>query len=122
MRDKNPLLVQRAPFDKRADSPPLILIHDGGGTTFSYFSLDSLSREVWAIHNPNYFTAEPWNGGMEEMALHYIHLIEKAGFKGRVLLGGKKHRIAPLLSSSMTVDRLVSGWLSIHSDGPYASR
>ena len=89
MLDQNPLLVQYAPVGNRRTSPPLILIHDGGGTTFAYFSLGNLDREVWALHNPHYFTAEPWEGGMEAMAHHYIRLIQDAGFTGEILLGGK---------------------------------
>lgn len=77
------------PSSQSGRPTPLILIHDGGGTTFGYFSLGSLHRDVWAIHNPHFFTAEPWEGGMEEMARYYIGLIESAGIEGSVLLGGR---------------------------------
>ena len=86
----NPTKVQLCPPAKRANPPtPVVLLHDGGGTTFSYFILGSLGREVWAIHDPKYFASELWKGGVEEMANHYIELIEDAGIKGPVFLGGE---------------------------------
>ncbi|KAH7142600.1 Alpha/Beta hydrolase protein [Dactylonectria estremocensis] len=86
--DKNPLRVQSAPAGKSPKPTPLVLIHDGGGTTFGYFSLGKLHRDVWAIHNPRFFTAAPWEGGMDEMARHYIALIETIDLSGPILLGG----------------------------------
>lgn len=89
MHDQNPLQVQYLPRNRQARSTtPLVLIHDGGGTTFGYFMLGALNRDVWAIHNPNFFTTEPWEGGMDEMARHYIGLLVKAGISGTILLGG----------------------------------
>lgn len=88
MQKQNPVLVQYGNPSKRGLVPPLILIHDGGGTVFGYFCLGILGREVWAISDPHYATAEPWKGGPEEMARHYIDLIQKAGITGDVLLGG----------------------------------
>ena len=86
----NPSKVQLCPPGKRANPPtPIVLIHDGGGTTFSYFILGPLGREVWAIHDPNYWDSELWEGGMDEMARHYIELILKAGLKGPIYLGGE---------------------------------
>ncbi|KHN99804.1 Esterase-like protein [Metarhizium album ARSEF 1941] len=84
----NPTQVQFVPPGKAHNPPlPLVLIHDGGGTTFSYFVLGSLGRDVWAVHNPNYFEGLPWEGGMDEMAEKYAHLI--AGeLSGPVMLGG----------------------------------
>lgn len=89
MLGKNPLRVQSAPAGQFRKSTPLVLIHDGGGTTFGYFCLGSLYRDVWAVHNPHFFTAQPWEGGMDEMARHYIDLIEAAGITGQILLGGR---------------------------------
>ncbi|KAL4982160.1 Alpha/Beta hydrolase protein [Aspergillus falconensis] len=89
MREKNPHQVQYSTDSgKQSNHAPLILIHDGGGTIFSYFLLGDLHRDVWAIHNPKYFTAEPWEGGIDEMASHYIELMKDAGIKGKILLGG----------------------------------
>jgi len=43
----NPEVVQHAP-----GRTPLMLIHDGGGTTFAYHALRSLDRTVIGIHSP----------------------------------------------------------------------
>jgi hypothetical protein len=85
----NPTKVQVTPVYKRANPPPpLVLIHDGGGTTFGYFMLGSLYREVWAIHNPHFFDGGAFEGGMDEMARLYIQNMKDAGIKGNILLGG----------------------------------
>lgn len=56
----NPTQVQFKPPSKTANSPPpLVLIHDGGGITFSYFILGSLHRDVRAIHNPQHGDGTP---------------------------------------------------------------
>ncbi|KAK4095471.1 hypothetical protein Purlil1_267 [Purpureocillium lilacinum] len=93
--DRNPVQVQyyakgKKPTESSGPAPvPLILIHDGGGTTFAYFTIGRLERDVWAIHSPTFTSAQPWEGGMDGMARHYIELIEKvAGIKGKILLGG----------------------------------
>ncbi|KAL2864982.1 Alpha/Beta hydrolase protein [Aspergillus lucknowensis] len=89
MREKNPHQVQYvSDHGGQSSHAPLVLIHDGGGTIFSYCLLGDLHRDVWAIHNPKYFTAEPWEGGVDEMARHYIELMKNAGIKGKILLGG----------------------------------
>ncbi|RFU76197.1 hypothetical protein TARUN_6071 [Trichoderma arundinaceum] len=85
----NPTKVQVTPAYKRANPPPpLVLIHDGGGTTFGYFMLGSLYREVWAIHNPHFFDGGAFEGGMDEMARLYIKYMNDTGLKGNILLGG----------------------------------
>lgn len=85
----NPSRVQLAPpYKRKSGTPPLVLIHDGGGTTFGYFILGSLNRDVWAIHNPHYWDSGIMDGGMDGMARHYIELIEKAGIRGPIMLGG----------------------------------
>ncbi|KAF6834479.1 thioesterase domain-containing protein [Colletotrichum plurivorum] len=88
MNERNPLQVQFAPPNQRQRKLPLVLIHDGGGTSFAYFLLESLHRDVWAIHNPHYHTGEAWPGGMVQMARHYIGLMLMAGITGPVILGG----------------------------------
>lgn len=86
----NPTQVQFMPPAKAANPPlPLVLIHDSGGTTFSYFLLGSLSRDVWAIHNPKYFDGLRWEGGMDEMARKYLEYIGSEGLSGPIILGGK---------------------------------
>ncbi|KAL0936941.1 Polyketide synthase PksR [Colletotrichum truncatum] len=87
MHERNPLQVQFAPVNQRQRRLPLVLIHDGGGTTFTYFLLESLHRDVWAIHNPHYHTGDTWPGGMEQMARHYIGLMLMAGLSGPIMLG-----------------------------------
>ncbi|PTB36579.1 putative secondary metabolism biosynthetic enzyme, variant 2 [Trichoderma asperellum] len=85
----NPIKVQISPAYKRANpSPPLVLIHDGGGTTFGYFMLGNLYRDVWAIHNPHFFDGGAFEGGLDEMARLYIGYMNDAGIKGDILLGG----------------------------------
>lgn len=88
MYEPNPAQIQFAAPFRHPIPVPLVLIHDGGGTTFGYFSLKPLSRDVYAIHNPHYSTGEPWEGGMDEMAHHYIDLLEEAGISGKIFLGG----------------------------------
>ncbi|KAL6872005.1 alpha/beta-hydrolase [Trichoderma novae-zelandiae] len=85
----NPTKVQITPAYKRANPPPpLVLIHDGGGTTFGYFMLGNLYREVWAIHNPHFFDGGAFEGGLDEMARLYIQCMKDTGIKGNILLGG----------------------------------
>lgn len=87
--DENPLRLQYRPKTGRfTRATPLVLIHDAGGTTYSYLRLGSLNRDVWAIQDPYFETAKPWNGGFEEMAERYVQLIESAGIRGPILLGG----------------------------------
>ncbi|KAL3419937.1 thioesterase domain-containing protein [Phlyctema vagabunda] len=87
MLDANPNEIQTQP-SHLPPVTPLVLIHDGGGTTFGYFSLGSLERTVWAIHNPNFMTGKPWAGGIDAMAAAYVQLLREAGVRGEVILGG----------------------------------
>ncbi|KAF2225407.1 Alpha/Beta hydrolase protein [Elsinoe ampelina] len=66
---------------------PLFLIHDGGGTIFSYHLLDDLSRPVYGISNPNFETGEPWSS-MSEVAELYASFIRDVHPSGHILLGG----------------------------------
>lgn len=66
----------------------LVLIHDGGGTCFSYYCLDPLGRPTYEIHNPRYYSQQPWEGGIPEIARHYVNLIHKTVPCGRIILGG----------------------------------
>lgn len=56
---------------------PVFLIHDGGGTTFSYHCLGSLHRRVYGIANPRFFAAEPFPGGLPEMGRLYASKIRE---------------------------------------------
>ncbi|KAK4092788.1 Amt4 [Purpureocillium lilacinum] len=120
----NPIQVQFVPPYKQANPPtPIVLIHDGGGTIFSYFILGSLNRDVWAIYNPKFFDGEAWEGGMDEMARHYIDLIVDAGISGTILLGGwslggfLSLTMARILAEDPSKNLSIAGFLII--DSPY---
>ncbi|WEW62048.1 hypothetical protein PRK78_007548 [Emydomyces testavorans] len=81
------MLVQSAPSGFES-ATPLILIHDGGGTTVSYFYLESLDRTVYGIQNPRFYSGEPWEGGLPEMGRIYASLIRSVIPSGPVILGG----------------------------------
>lgn len=90
-KDENPCLIYEAedggdPCD--ISHVPLVLIHDGGGTCFAYYCLDPLGRPTYEIHNPHFYSGEPWTGGIPEMARHYVDLMRRAVPRGRILLGG----------------------------------
>ena len=68
---------------------PLLLIHDGGGTTAGFWALGDLHREVWVLHNPRFWSGAPWNGRVEEMVTCYVDLLRKSNLRGRrILIGG----------------------------------
>jgi hypothetical protein len=115
MYDRNPHQVQFLSHTEQRRRTPLVLIHDGGGTTFSYFILGNLHRDVWAIHNPKFFTAELWEGGMDEMARHYISLLQKAGISGTIFLGGNLDIPIYCTHILISANRLVSRWSTLSS-------
>ena len=87
--EQNPALVQVAPSSKQG-AAPLILIHDGGGTTFSYHCLKPLHRTVYAIHNPRFYSGRIWAGGITAMAEVYVEMIRSVvPSRGSLILGGK---------------------------------
>jgi thioesterase domain-containing protein len=92
MFDENPNLIQDPRMHPWDPTPPLVLIHDGGGTIFSYYLLGSFDRPLYGIFNPNYGKAEaeqPVPGGIPEMARHYAELIRGViPRNGSVILGG----------------------------------
>ncbi|KAK2462565.1 hypothetical protein APHAL10511_005408 [Amanita phalloides] len=65
---------------------PLILIHDGSGLTTYYDRLTSLDRAVWAINNPHFRTADPWDS-ITEMADYYADRIRYLD-QASVIVGG----------------------------------
>lgn len=117
MFSTNPTRIQECPvLPAAARRPaPLVLIHDGGGTTFSYHCLGPLGRSLYGIHSP-YFNAplsalnsnasqspdvapdkspdgdnsddRPWPGGLPQMARHYASLLPGTVPAGEVILGG----------------------------------
>ncbi|KAI2602584.1 alpha/beta-hydrolase [Hypoxylon sp. NC1633] len=90
----NPALVNPGPREAQlsvlAKPPaPLVLVHDGGGTAFSYHLLDPINRPIWGIENARLHQGGWWDGGIREMAAYYVELlgnIMPAG--GDILLGG----------------------------------
>ncbi|KAF8630985.1 hypothetical protein AX15_002695 [Amanita polypyramis BW_CC] len=71
--ERIPYLLQ-TPNNPSSDHPSLILIHDGSGLTTYYDRLTSLDRTVWAINNPHFETADPWES-VSEMAEYYAERI-----------------------------------------------
>ncbi|OTA75928.1 hypothetical protein M434DRAFT_266372 [Hypoxylon sp. CO27-5] len=87
----NPALIYQGPSEAILSKPraPLILIHDGGGTSFSYHLLDPIDRPLWGIENAKLHDGGWWEGGIPEMAAHYIGLLAKIMPQGGdILLGG----------------------------------
>jgi hypothetical protein len=82
--------VQDAPSS--GPSLPLVLIHDGGGTVFNYWTLGPLHRQMYAISDPAFDSGaewKGWDGGLKQMAELYCNMIRKEIGKGKILLGGK---------------------------------
>ncbi|KAI0892972.1 alpha/beta-hydrolase [Annulohypoxylon nitens] len=68
---------------------PLILVHDGGGTNFSYHLLDPIDRPLWGIENARLHDGGYWEGGIAQMAEHYVGLLGRILPEGGdILLGG----------------------------------
>ncbi|ROT39559.1 alpha/beta-hydrolase [Sodiomyces alkalinus F11] len=67
---------------------PLVLIHDGGGTTASYHALINLEHDIYGIENPLFHASKPWKGGIPAMARAYSALVELELGQTSVLLGG----------------------------------
>ncbi|KAI0876226.1 Alpha/Beta hydrolase protein [Hypoxylon argillaceum] len=88
---ENPALIYEGPDTPWLDKQPapLILLHDGGGTTFSYHCLYPIGRTVYGIQNSRLDEGGYWESGISGMARHYIELIEKVLPEGGdILLGG----------------------------------
>jgi hypothetical protein len=82
--------VQDAPSS--AASIPLVLIHDGGGTVFNYWTLGPLHRQMYAISDPAFDSGaewKGWEGGLEQMAELYCNMIRREIGRSKILLGGK---------------------------------
>ncbi|KAF4967462.1 hypothetical protein FSARC_4985 [Fusarium sarcochroum] len=97
--DSNPETIQPADW-RTGQNIPVFLIHDGGGTTFSYHCLEPLDRPVYGIHNPKFESGEPFDGELSDMARLYCGFIKDAvnepdfpkrrnvDGKARIILGG----------------------------------
>ena len=96
-----PLQVPNIPSDRTL----LILIHDGSGLTTYYGRLTSLDRSVWAINNPHFETADPWDS-ISKMAGYYadrVRCLEQPS----VILGGKYSMVTLDIDAESQVLRLV---------------
>lgn len=87
MNFPNPFPIQRAP--RGSHRAPLVLIHDGGGTIFSYLKLSPLDRAVYGIHNKRPGPHGRWEGGLHQMAEEYYGLIKSIISNGPFILGGQ---------------------------------
>lgn len=89
MFDSNPNLIQDGLRNAESrNSTPLVLLHDGGGTIFSYHLIDDIGRKVWGVANPRFKTHTPWEGGIHEMGVAYAKYVATAVPYGPVMLGG----------------------------------
>jgi hypothetical protein len=89
---ENPSLIYEGPATPwlSRKPAPLILLHDGGGTTFSYHCLYPIGRTLYGIQNTRLDEGGYWESGIAGMASHYISLIEGILPEGGdILLGGK---------------------------------
>ncbi|KAI1459756.1 alpha/beta-hydrolase [Annulohypoxylon moriforme] len=90
----NPALIYSGPSGRAAalltkQRAPLILVHDGGGTNFSYHLLNPVDRPLWGIENARLHDGGFWEGGIAQMAAHYVGLLAKILPEGGdILLGG----------------------------------
>ncbi|GAM84986.1 hypothetical protein ANO11243_029890 [Dothideomycetidae sp. 11243] len=83
----NPFLIRPAP-KKGKKGAPLVLLHDGGGTIFSYLQLGALGRDVYGIHNTRPGPTGVWEGGIAQMAAEYLDLIKTVVPSGPIIIGG----------------------------------
>ncbi|KAF2676479.1 hypothetical protein K458DRAFT_351727 [Lentithecium fluviatile CBS 122367] len=83
-RNDNPALIQKGDGTRT----PLFLLHDAGGTVFSYYKLEAIGRPIYAIHNPWLKHEERWDGGAIKFVHEYIKMIKKIVSTGEILVGG----------------------------------
>ncbi|KAI0408967.1 acetyl-CoA synthetase-like protein [Xylaria palmicola] len=79
-------LIQDDP--EYSEEPPLVLIHDGGGTTINYYYLGNLERYVWGISNEKLVDDTAWPGGIKQLAQTYVDLVLRELPRGPLVLGG----------------------------------
>lgn len=70
-------------------SVPLILIHDGGGTIFQYYTLGPLSRDVYGIANPYFSSGDGDAVSITDLASKYAEVIQKSFGSSSVIVGGE---------------------------------
>lgn len=86
--DDDSLFLLRQTASPAEVSIPLVLIHDGGGTVFTYFNIKDIGRDMYAIGDPRFQSSTPWEGGIPEMAANYTQQLERNVPAGKVILGG----------------------------------
>lgn len=99
----------------KSHKSPLVLIHDGGGTTASYHALINLDHDIYGIENPLFHASKPWKGGIRAMARAYSALVELELGQTCVILGGSSVQIVVLFSLGLSVSadrrmRCCPGW------------
>lgn len=81
MREVNTDMIQpedwARPKAYSGTATPAFFIHDGGGTTYAYHCMRPISRFLYGIKNPHFFTGEVFEGGMAEMGRLYAAWIRK---------------------------------------------
>lgn len=82
--DTVPVLMQSA--SSSGNTLPLFLIHDGSGLVNYYERLGNLDRTIWAIHNPHFLTAKPWDSLVQMATAYTSYIMSKSS--GPILLGG----------------------------------
>ncbi|PNS18125.1 hypothetical protein CAC42_3570 [Sphaceloma murrayae] len=99
---------------------PLFLIHDGGGTIFSYHLLGDFDRQVFGISNPC-FEHGNFDGGVHELALLYAGFIKSKVTESEVLIGGWSFggMLALEISHILSTDDNVRVKGQIYIDSPY---
>jgi hypothetical protein len=101
--------------DDSGDVIPLVLIHDGGGTVFNYWTLGPLHRPLFGISDPAFESGadwKGWEGGLVQMAEVYCATLNKHIGKGSILLGGKcffTSSLAAAFAHTLVISRLVAG-------------
>lgn len=78
--ERNPELIQDGEWetdDVQAPAVPVFLIHDGGGTTFTYHCLSPLNRPTYGISNPQFHTGGRLEGGICGTAQLYADMIRR---------------------------------------------
>jgi pimeloyl-ACP methyl ester carboxylesterase len=68
---------------------PLVLIHDGGGTTFQYWLLEDLNRQVFGIASPYFESGQKPPGGIKQLANDYASAIRTHLGPTKIILGGQ---------------------------------
>ncbi|KAI1082132.1 polyketide synthase [Whalleya microplaca] len=96
--DRQPELIQAGQHKqqqqqhRRDNASPLFLVHDGSGICTHYRRLQSLHRQVFAIHDPKFLSSSEddalWSS-LPAMAAHYASIVSSATeANGDCILGG----------------------------------